>query len=721
MSAPIRLILALHNHQPVGNFDGVFEQAYQDSYRPFLDVFERFESLRCALHTSGSLIEWLDAHHPEYLDRLAGLVAAGRIEIVGGAFYEPILTMLPRRDRQGQIRTYTTWLEDRLGARIRGMWIPERVWEQSLVSDVAAAGIEYTVLDDFHFKNAGLVDDQLHSYFLTEDEGHLLKVFPGSEQLRYFIPFADPHRSIDYLREVSAQHPHAVVMFADDGEKFGTWPGTREHVYDNGWLEQFFGALVENQDWIQTCTPAEVIDSVPPAGKIYLSDSSYREMTEWALPVKRQVELERLTRGFQDHPDWSSLRGFIRGGLWRNFKVKYPETDEMYARMLMTSRRLQEVEQEHTGETLEAARRELYRGQCNCSYWHGAFGGVYLPHLRNAVYNHLIAADNLLDQVEGRQGAWIEGAAGDYNLDARQEICLSNDRLITLIAPTRGGQIYELDVRSICHNLLATLARRPEAYHSKVLAGPTSDNGSVESIHDRVVFKQEGLNERIQYDTYPRKSLLDHFFDNEADLASVVRGEAGQCGDFLQGVFESRLRRNPQRIQALLTRNGNVNGHPVRLTKKITLEAGSSELELQYQLEGLPPGQTLHLAVEFNFAGLPSGADDRFFHTPGTQRLGHLGTQLDLTDAHAIAMTDQWLGITVQLDISQPSGIWTYPVETVSQSEGGFELVHQSIAVLPHWYILGDESGRWNVTMKLAIDTSVAERRAEQSATAHVG
>jgi alpha-amylase len=41
------------------------------------------------------------------------------------------------------------------------------------------------------------------------------------------------------------------------------------------------------------------------------------------------------------------------------------------------------------------ARRELYRGQCNCSYWHGVFGGLYLGHLRFAVYKHLLAAERL--------------------------------------------------------------------------------------------------------------------------------------------------------------------------------------------------------------------------------------------------------------------------------------------------------------------------------------
>ncbi len=71
MTHPVRLCLALHNHQPVGNFDGVFEQSYGDSYLPFLDVFDRYPELRISLHTSGPLIEWLDAQHPEYLDRLA--------------------------------------------------------------------------------------------------------------------------------------------------------------------------------------------------------------------------------------------------------------------------------------------------------------------------------------------------------------------------------------------------------------------------------------------------------------------------------------------------------------------------------------------------------------------------------------------------------------------------------------------------------------------------
>jgi alpha-amylase len=713
MTQPIYLCLALHNHQPVGNFDHVFEQSYQDSYLPFLDVFEGYESLKISLHTSGPLMEWLDAHHPEYVDRLAHLVAVGRVEIIGGAFYEPILTMIPPRDRVGQIKSYTRWLESRLGAEIRGMWMPERVWEQQLASDLNEAEIEYTLLDDFHFKNAGLSEDELHGYFITEETGQIVRVFPGSERLRYTIPFADPQETIDYLRQTAEKHPNAIRVFGDDGEKFGTWPDTKYHVYDQGWLRRFFDALVENQSWIRTVTLSEAMQSVPPAGKVYLPEGSYREMTEWALPVQRQIAYDHLTHELEHDAHWPALKRFIRGGYWRNFKVKYPETDEMYTRMMMVSQRLQDAREQGVPESsLENARRELYRGQCNCSYWHGAFGGAYLPHLRNAVYNHLIAADNLLDQVLEIPRSSLEGEAGDFNFDARPEVHLRNDKLICLLAPHNGGQLYELDIRSICHNLQATLMRREEAYHGKVLAGSQAQNGTVASIHDRVVFKQEGLDKRVQYDKHPRKSLIDHFLADDATLEQMARSEAEELGDFVSAPYEARLRRAADRVQVQMTREGLVGDATIRITKGVTLHSERSMLEIGYLLEGLPTDRTLHFGIEMNFAGMPSGADDRFF-SRGDERLGQLGAWLDLQNLHGLGLTDEWLGLAVHLNLSQPSQIWTFPIETVSQSEGGFELVHQSVVVMPHWHVRGDEQGRWSLTIQLDLDTRLAESRME--------
>jgi hypothetical protein len=724
MAANIRLVLALHDHQPVGNFDGVFEQAYQDSYLPLLDIFESYPTLPMALHTSGSLMEWLEEHHGEYVDRLAALAAAGRIEIIGGAFYEPILTMLSPRDRVGQIAAYSDWLQKRLGVDVQGMWIPERVWEQALASDLVEAGIRYTLLDDFHFRSAGLTQEELYGYYVTEDDGKVLNVLPGSERLRYSIPFASPHETIDYLRSVAEQRPGSVLVFADDGEKFGVWPDTKRHVFDNGWLRQFLDLLVANESWLQVTTPAEVLANVAPLGKVYLPEGSYREMTEWALPTGQITQYEQVRHELKDDPRWPKIAPLVRGGFWRNFKRKYPEADEMYCRMQMVSQRLQEATDAGLdSQLLDRARTELYRGQCNCSYWHGAFGGIYLPHLRNAIYRHLIAADNLLEELLGRSvhgdgEGWVEASSGDFNFDARPEVRLTSDRLIALIAPARGGQIYELDVRTICHNLLATLTRRPEAYHAKVLAGAHGADDGVSSIHDRVVFKQEGLDQQVVYDSHPRKSLIDHFYDPSATVDQVATGQATERGDFIQGQYTARIRRNPERVQVMLSRAGHVGDVPVTITKGVTLAAGSSSLEIAYLLENLPPNQPLHFAVELGFAGLPAAADDRYFYAADHEVLGDLGQRLDLTNASSLGLVDQWLDIDLCLSLDRPGGIWTFPIQSVSQSEGGFELVHQSTVVLPHWIVRGDAEGRWSVTLTLDIETPATTNSAPQAAMA---
>jgi alpha-amylase len=181
-------------------------------------------------------------------------------------------------------------------------------------------------------------------------------------------------------------------------------------------------------------------------------------------------------------------------------------------------------------------------------------------------------------------------------------------------------------------------------------------------------------------------------------------------GDFVELPYETKLRRGSDRVQVQMRRDGNAWGIPVTVTKAITLVAGSNRLSVTYLLENLPPGKPLHFAVEMNFAGLPGGADDRYFSNTNGEQLGHLGQHLDLQDAAGLRLSDRWLGIDVDLEIDRPSGIWAFPIETVSQSEAGFELVHQSVCVQPHWIVNGDADGRWVVQMEM---TAACEVKAE--------
>ncbi|MDR0608898.1 MAG: DUF1926 domain-containing protein [Planctomycetaceae bacterium] len=708
---PIRFIFAIHNHQPIGNFGHVFEQAYQESYLPFLDVFEGYGKIKLTLHTSGSLFEWLAEEHPEYLERVAALIRQHRIEIIGGPFFEPILAMLPSRDRIGQIEMFSDRLKKRLSANVAGLWIPERVWEQSYVRDLSEAGMLYTILDDSHLKFAGIKESALTRHYLTEDDGRTINVFPGSEKLRYLIPFGQVEDIISYLSEISEQDPQAVLVHADDGEKFGSWPETYRHVYEDKWLHRFFDALSENSDWIITTTPSEAIASVPPLGKIYIPDGSYREMTEWVLEPDRQLEINQLRNEMEHDARWLIIKKFLHGGFWRNFKVRYPESDEMYCRMMHVSSRLcNAIEQGWSGADIDLARESLYRSQCNCGYWHGAFGGIYLPHLRNAVYRELIKSDNLIDAATDRLGTWVESQTADFNFDGKNEVRLTNDQLNLLTVPHLGGMLYELDIKSITHNLLATLTRKPEAYHQKIAQRHQFEGNG----NPRIIFKQEGLERRLQYDWYPRKSLIDLFYDYDTDFDAVRQSRVGQHGEFVLAEYDAVVRKKTGRVQILLSREAHAYGAMIRIDKGITLSEGSSVVEIAYRLSNLPKDYRIHFAVEMNFAGMPGGVENRYFHSSGGhkgQRFGNLSTNLDLTNGREIGLYDDWLGLDVRLKTSRPTDFYAFPIETVSQSVEGFELVHQSVAVQPHWRFIPDETGIWSVEMFLELDAAIAQQR----------
>jgi alpha-amylase len=720
----VRFVLTLHDHQPVGNFEGVFEANYRDSYLPFLEVLEDYPRIPFVLHTSGPLLEWLASERPDYIARLRQRVELGALEILGGALQEPILPNIPHRDRVGQIRAYTCLAESLFGKRPRGIWLPERVWEQSLASALAEAEIEYTILDDHHFQRAGANPADLHGYYITEDQGHLITVFPNSERMRYLVPWQPPHDSYLYLKWLAEEYPGSVVVCADDGEKFGGWPSTHDHVFSSGWLRNFCEMITANSDWLRPTTLTEALDNTLPRGKIFLPDCSYREMTEWALAPQQMIAYghARATLGRAPDVDESVSRFLSPGGSWRNFKVRYPESDEMTSRMLGVSNRLAELERQG-GPSLaatEPARQALYRAQCNCAYWHGAFGGLYLPHLRNAIYKNLITAHAALDDAEGRDASRVEARLGDHNLDARQEVCLENNWLIAYVRPALGAHLYELDCRRTQTNLLATLERRPEVYHQAIADALSGQQRGPHTIDPETIrLKHDGLDRLLVYDRLPRKSFVDHFYDDGASLERLSRCDDLDRGDFATGTFQGSVVRAPGRVRLDLERTGVACGHPIRVKKSYSLEAGQSSIDVHYCLEYLPIGCPIRFAVELNVAALAGQAEDRSYIDERGRALGRLDARLDLADTRGIHLRDAWLDVEVRLEWSQEAGLWCYPVETVSQSEGGYEAVYQSSVLEPHWLIEATESRCWEVMIRWSLAPVHTAQLAASSAAKH--
>ncbi len=693
----VQFIFGIHNHQPVGNFDYVFEEAFQKSYLPFIQVLDRHPSISMTLHFSGCLLEWLEEHHAEYLDQVARLVERGNIEILAAGFYEPILAIIPDHDKLGQIKKLRSYIEERFGYRSRGAWLTERVWEPHLAKPIHETGIEYITVDDYHFLASGKELDDLTGYFNTDEQGHTVGVFPISQRLRYAMPFKDPERTIDILRDYATKDGQNVIVMADDGEKFGLWPGTHESCYGKSkWLEHFFQALENNSDWITTTTFKDYYRSHPPRGLVFLPTVSYFEMSEWTLPAEQGEQFASLVDRFGNNGTMDTVRPFLRGGTWRNFQSLYSESNWMQKRMTQVSYQLEAAARAGNinGSELARTRDDLWRAQCNCAYWHGVFGGLYLPHLRHAIYTCLTNAEKrLADHVPP------DLSPIDIDKDGATEYYLQSPN-INIIASTAGAALKEFTILPRAFNLLNTMRRYSEAYHSKVVGSrPAGKDDESSSIHNIVQAKETGLGKYLHTDDWPRRMLQDHFFP-AATVLEDLQNTLPENGNLLDQNFEAE-----QNSYLLLNGNGTAFGLPVEIQKKLILDNLHLKIELTIINQGSSRLNCIY-ANELNFSLLGGHTPDRYYIIDGIKPSNaNLDSYQDTNTKSSLAIVNEWDRFKLELDFENPTDIWCFPVETVSMSEAGFERIYQSSAVMPHWpldLIPGDQMGiNFSLTIEL--------------------
>jgi alpha-amylase len=686
--ARLTLLQAIHNHQPVGNFGHVFEQSYGDCYGPLLDALLGAPHVKVALHHTGALFEWIEEHRPGYFDKLRTVVGRGQVELLGGGFYEPMLAVLPERDARGQIDMMSDYLEERFGVRPTGMWLAERVWEPHLAQLIAAAGLKYTLVDDGHFRSAGL-GGALRGYYVTEKAGTPLALFPIDKRLREVIPFLKAWETLDEIDRLRKDTPAglpACVTYGDDGEKLGVWPKTKEWVWGQGWMQEFLRLVAERGDRLQTMTFAEYLAGHPPTGRVYLPTASYEEMGEWTLPAEAQAVFHEVRRGLAERGEIDRARPFFRGGIWQGFLAKYPEANFMHKKMVLVSERLARAEAKlgpQAARALEPARRELYRAQCNCAYWHGLFGGLYLNYLRDAVYHHLIEAELGADRALGEADG-TRSEVADLDRDLRDEVLLVSPALAAYVKPDAGGAVYELDYRPKRFNLGNVLGRRAEGYHQKLLEalgrGDAHGGHAPQSIHDLVAVKSEGLGDLLAYDRHPRFTFVDHFLAPDVTLEALAAGRAEERGDFAAGAWQIV---SHGAGAVTLRRRGQVDGREVTIDKRIAV--AGARLTASYELRA--PGAPFFVAFapELNLTLLAGDAPDRYYRiagltlSPEERKLASRGMA---PAGRALEMVNEWDRFKLRVEAGPDASIWRYPLETASQSEGGFERTYQGSVLL---------------------------------------
>jgi hypothetical protein len=707
---PLVLSLAIHNHQPVGNFDHVMAEATDRAYAPLIGALERHPRIRLALHYSGPLLDWLKPHRPDFLQRVRALVSRGQVEILTGGYYEPILAIVPDADKRGQIEKLTRAVAGEFGYAAEGLWLAERVWEPHLARPLGEAGVRYTIVDDTHFHAVGLDDAQLLGYYITEEAGVPLALFPSLKRLRYLIPWASVEDVIAYLRTLADGDVHPdgrstaldLALMGDDGEKFGLWPSTYAHCWEHGWMDRLFEAL-EATPWIELVPPGEYRRTREPAGQIYLPTATYDEMAEWALPPEQTARLTHLKHDLETSR-WAEALVFIRGGFWRHFLVKYAEVNTLHHLALRVSEKVHAMRR---GPDRTRALDELWAGECNCPNWHGVFGGVYLPHIRGAAFAHLIAAEALADAARHR-GPFALAEVADLDGDGRTDVRLASDVQVLTIDPGRGGSVVEWGYRPARRHLGNVLTRRREGYHADLLKAAAAGTvrpaaaETVESIHTTAVrVKQPGIERLVVYDRWRRVSLRLHLLPHDTTLERMARDEQEELGGLATAPYTWEVQEHSTTASVRLRRHARI--EPGQLWTERTLEVASGEHALLHatclRWEGEAPVRAL-LAEEWGL-GVFGAPEDVWVESRGRRASLHQPGMLPAADLVSVA--EAYSGLRLTFRLSTPAAIWSFPLFTISNSEAGYEQNFQGAVLLLNWAIDLTPGNTWQQASRCEI------------------
>jgi hypothetical protein len=637
MNKKVSLLFGVHAHQPAGNFEQVIDDAHARCYKPFLETVHRYPEFRLAVHFSGWLLDVLVKRFPGDMAKLREMVARGQVEMFGGGDTEPVLAAIPERDRRSQLATLSDRLHKSFGQRPVGAWLTERVWESSVASALADSGIRYVTVDDYHFLCAGRQAGELTGYFSTEESGNRLDLFPISEALRYRIPFSTAAEAIQYLESLATADGAAAAIYFDDIEKLGIWPETYEWVYEKQWLKQFIEGVLASAS-IEPALYRDFHRAQRTRGVVYLPTTSYIEMNEWTLNADRADRFADLVKQEKDHQRYEQNKPFLRGGIWRNFMSRYTEANWMHKRMQQLSARLAGI-----GDAPPRMRELLHLAQANDAYWHGLFGGIYLPHLRRAVWSALVELEALLDKAGQR-----DRSATDLDFDGCDEFFLGNEVLQAVIRDDGLGAVHELDAYALFHNFGDTLARRPEHYYRKIRDHRASQDehhgAGIASAHDRVNFRHPVSAEDLTADPLARVLFIDR-----RDGQTVRYARPRVVG-----------------ARAELSGNG--------VAKTIYIE--DNRLCVEYKLDPA----VAKFQTEINLA-MPSCDGFLGRYVVDGKIPGGFGQGFTWDRISTLTLEDGVLSGRLVLTCGVPATIRAAPHKTVSQSEDGFEKIMQAVTL----------------------------------------
>ena len=430
----VSLIVGLHFSLPPCFKEPEAEELYRQSVVPLVELLLRFPKFKVTLYFSGNLTAWLKKRHPECLLQLRTCCSKHKqIEFLSSGYYEPPLQLISRRSCAYQIEKHFTAVRDSVGKGVRpkGFWLNDGNWEASFPSILNAMGFLYTFIDDSVIRACGFSAKDMFNVFITEEQGHLLYLFPVIESLSQ--PFCEVPADgyFDNLSRLSATcRDDTVTVFKN---------GFTLNAGDYEWMARFIG-LCGDASFL-FAHPGAVVKKAKDLKPVYISASVGDGCAGRMFFDGQRRNYDLFSRQF----DSTDCKTLFRRGAFRNFLIKYREAAHIYHRIRYIEsylKTLPKAEQKQCADVLA-------EGQAAYPMRKAGDAGVFDAAARQKSYTALISVEKVLRKT----AAAVREI--DFDNDGLTEIFHYGPTLIALFH-RKGATIRELDYLPSSFNYINT-------------------------------------------------------------------------------------------------------------------------------------------------------------------------------------------------------------------------------------------------------------------------
>jgi hypothetical protein len=258
------------------------------------------------------------------------------------------------------------------------------------------------------------------------------------------------------------------------------------------------------------------------------------------------------------------------------------------------------------------------------------------------------------------------------------------------------------------------LQRRVEAYHALLRNEPQDDSGHVASIHDRVRAKEKGLAALLRYDRWPRNAfrlLLFPAQKNFEDYQHLRLEEHAALAGGRYLVREALSERVSLACEVPFACGpGTASGELLRCAKQFSFAHTADGYQVHCAVEltsSVAQARRAQVGIEIVLNLLAPNEPDRYFETATPEGKHPLSWAAAVPASQSnpahLRVVDLWQDVAATLEAPVASHLWIAPIETVSESEDGFERVYQGSQILLVWPVELSSSSPWRGEVTLTI------------------